>query len=326
MYRIFCLLALFALPAGTVYGSAESETYAGSEELAAFVAEMAEKHDFDASLLAEELGQAAYRQSIIDAISRPAEKRLQWDEYQDIFLNQRRIREGRAFLRDNAELLSELEKGFGVPPEIVAAVLGVETYYGQRMGSYRVMDALATLAFSYPPRSSFFRSELEQFLLLAREEERPLADFSGSYAGAMGYGQFIPSSYRAYAIDQDGDGRRDIWQNKEDATGSVANYLARHGWRAGEAIVGRARVPASLQEAFGNKLKPHRLLEELLADGVVSEDGFDPETKVAPLLYHGKKGAEYWLARHNFYVITRYNRSKLYAMAVFQLSQKLAEG
>lgn len=324
MLRLFCLLALLV---GAAHGSEEEPgTYAGSEELAAFVVEMADKHGFDAELLAAELGLAVYRQSIIDAISRPAEKRLKWDEYQDIFLNQRRIREGREFLRANAGLLKEVENGYGVPPEIIAAVLGVETYYGRIMGAYRVMDALATLAFNYPPRSGFFRAELEQFLLLAREERRPLAEFSGSYAGAMGYGQFIPSSYRAYAIDQDGDGRRDIWRNKEDATGSVANYLAKHGWQSGEAIVGRARVPPPLVGEFGSQLKPHRLLGELLAEGVVSEDGFSPEARVAPLLYHGKGGAEYWLARHNFYVITRYNRSKLYAMAVYQLSRKLVEG
>lgn len=312
---------------GTISGSSGEQTsYASNDMLQVFVTEMAEKHGFDAKKLSGELGGAVYKQSIIDAISRPAEKRLKWDEYQDIFLNSRRIREGRVFLRDNARLLAEIESKYGVPPEIVVAVLGVETYYGQRMGGYRVMDALSTLAFSYPPRSRFFRSELEQFLLLAREEERPLADFSGSYAGAMGYGQFIPSSYRAYAIDLDGDGRRDIWTNKEDAAGSVANYLARHGWKSGEAVAGRARVPPAAREQFGSQVKPHLPLARLLAAGVKSEDGFDPEARVAPLLYHGKEGAEYWLARQNFYVITRYNHSRLYAMAVYQLSQRLAEG
>ena len=321
------LLCLLALVAGVAYGSQESRVnYSGSEELLTFVTEMAQKHGFNEEKLVEELGQAVYKQSIVDAISRPAERRLQWNEYQDIFLNQRRIREGKEFLRANAELLREIEEGYGVPSEIVTAVLGVETYYGRRMGSYRVMDALATLAFSYPPRSRFFRSELEQFLLLAREEARSLADFHGSYAGAMGYGQFIPSSYRAYAVDQDGDGERDIWENKEDAAASVANYLFRHGWQPGGAIIGRARVPPPLEPEFGTEIKPHRTLRELLTAGVVSEEAFDPEVTVAPLMYHGKGGSEYWLAQHNFYVITRYNRSRLYAMAVYQLSQKLMEG
>jgi membrane-bound lytic murein transglycosylase B len=209
---------------------------------------------------------------------------------------------------------------------IVTAIIGVETMYGRHRGNYRVIDALTTLAFDYPPRSKFFRKELREFLLLAREENQPVTELQGSYAGAMGYGQFIPSSYRHYSVDFNGDGTRDIWNNKVDAIGSVANYLAAHGWRTGEPIVAVARLETAagnLDSNFNVSLKPSSTLGAMQTLGVITTADLGQSTKVSPMKLVGKLGDEYWLGFHNFYVITRYNHSKLYAMAIFQLSETL---
>jgi membrane-bound lytic murein transglycosylase B len=214
-----------------------------------------------------------------------------------------------------------------VPPVIVTAIIGVETMYGRITGGYRVLDALATLSFDYPPRSKFFKRELGEFILLAREEKKMITELKGSYAGAMGMGQFIPSSYRAYAVDFDGDGFRDIWNNPADAIGSVANYLAKHGWQRDKQItfeVIAAKVPT---DVFNVSLKPSKSIAELRALGMADDLGrLDPEQAVSPMLLNGKGGEEFWIGLNNFYVITRYNHSKLYAMAVFQLSEGLREG
>jgi len=222
-----------------------NKSYANREEVIAFANELAESEGFKAEGLLTVFRQAQYKQSIIDAISRPAEKVLTWSEYQDIFLTRSRIVAGNKFMMENKEALQRAYQEYGVPPVIITAIIGVETMYGKNRGNYRVLDALSTLAFDYPPRSSFFRSELRHFLLLVREENPTLVDVKGSYAGAMGYGQFIPSSYRHYAVDFDGDGVRDIWNNPTDAIGSVANYIAEHGWRKADLIVVRAHYNAA---------------------------------------------------------------------------------
>lgn len=298
-----------------------AEEYHTRPDVQAFIDEMVVEEGFDRALLTDIFREAQYKQSIIDAISRPAERVLTWKEYQDIFLTDSRVRAGHEFLLDNHRALIAARERYGVPPVIVAAIIGVETMYGRHRGSYRVIDALSTLAFDYPPRSKFFRSELKHYLLLAREEgQSPLAA-KGSYAGAMGYGQFIPSSYRHYAIDFDGDGHRDIWENRTDAIGSVANYLAEHGWRPEGPIAARVAPEGDATLLFGGELKPAVPLADLAAYGLANARADD--TLVSPLRFEGKEGSEFWLGFPNFYVITRYNHSKLYAMAVYQLSQRL---
>ena len=227
-------------------------------------------------------------------------------------------------MAENKDALTAAEQKFGVPAEVITAIIGVETMYGRIRGSYRVIDSLSTLAFDYEPRGAFFRSELKHFLRLTREEGIEAQLPMGSYAGAMGYGQFISSSYRNYAIDFDGDGARDIWDNKTDAIGSVANYLSVHGWNRGEPITVAARPPTTtVNDTFNVSLKMNATVSEMSKLGVITSQNFAPETAVSPMMLLGKQGAEYWLGFKNFYVITRYNHSKLYAMAVFQLSERL---
>ncbi len=302
--------------------------YAKRDDVRAFVKELVKENAFNEKELLELFHQVEYKQNIIDAISRPAERTLNWAEYQDIFLTNNRRDKGIKFIYDNEAALRKAYEVYGVPPVVVTAIIGVETQYGGFTGRYRALDALSTLAFDYPPRAGFFRSELKELMLLAREEGRVITDLTGSYAGAMGLGQFIPSSYRRYAVDFDKDGLRDVWENPTDAIGSVANYLHEHGWRRDEMItypVESARVPA---EIFNVSLKPSITIKALAAYGMnVNGNGSTKEDEmVSPMKLEGKHGDEYWLGLHNFYVITRYNHSKLYAMAVFQLSENLREG
>jgi len=306
--------------------------YVERAEVLAFVADLVATEGFNAVEVAPVMAAASYQQTIVDAISRPAEKVLDWKGYQDIFLTERRVREGRQFMVQQHEALARAHQQYGVPPEIVTAIIGVETMYGANKGSYRVIDALATLAFDYPPRGEFFLSELKQFFLLAREEQLDPLQPRGSYAGAMGYGQFISSSYRHYAVDFDADGKRDIWNNPVDAVGSVANYLAMHGWQEGGLVAIRAQmtdnsgatVPSPLDDVYNVDLKPTLSLMSLRDLGLsLANVPSDLDTIVSPMKLNGKQGAEVWLGFQNFYVITRYNHSKLYAMAVFQLSEQL---
>lgn len=293
----------------------------------AFVDRMVDEHGFDAADVRSLLAAAERQQSILDAIARPAEKTKPWYEYREIFLNDRREREGVEFLRAHRGTLARAQAETGVPAEIIVAILGVETYYGRVAGSYRVLDALSTLAFDYPRRSEFFTSELENFLLLTREQGLDPIGLKGSYAGAMGYGQFMPSSYRAYAVDFDEDGVADIWNNPEDAIGSVANYLARHGWRAGEPVVSPATLRGEPAPGiFDGKLKPRRSVRELADAGVVAAQPLDPGALATAMRFEVRDGHEHWVGLHNLYVITRYNHSAMYAMSVYQLSQRLADG
>lgn len=224
-------------------------------------------------------------------------------------------------MKQHHETLKRAEDEFGIPAEIITAIIGVETYYGRQSGKTQVFDSLVTLGFDYPPRSRFFLSELEQFLLLSREENVGVSDIRGSYAGAMGMPQFISSSYRHYAVDFDGDGKRDLWNNTEDVIGSVANYFKVHGWKAGGQVVVPARVNGQIEETR-NKLKPHTSISDLAGNGVFPKTAVDDDAKATVISLKGKRGKEYWLGLDNFYVITRYNHSALYAMAVYQLSQE----
>jgi len=274
---------------------------------------------------AQQLIDAAERQqSILDAISRPAEKTKAWHEYRKIFLTDRRIREGVSFWSDHAGTLQSVAVRTGVPAELVVAIIGVETYYGRITGSYRVIDALATLAFDYPRRSPFFTGELEQFLVLAWESGKDALALKGSYAGAMGYGQFMPSSYRAYARSYEGDGAPDIWDNPADAIASVGNYLEAHGWRSGEQVVIDGIADDPDPAMFEGGLKPKKTVAALALEGLEPTDPLDPAGLATPLRLEEEDGIRYWLGLQNFYVITRYNHSAMYAMAVWELSQAIA--
>ena len=288
-----------------------------------FIDDMVTQHQFDRAELTGLLKEARFRQDIIDLITRPAEAKP-WHQYRRIFLTPARAKGGVAFWRDNRKDLRRAEQAYGVPPEIIVAIIGVETRYGANTGRHRVLDALSTLAFNYPPRSAFFRRELEQFLLMAREEGMTPSQPKGSYAGALGKAQFIPSSFRAYAVDFDGDGKRDLWESNADAIGSVANYFARHGWRTGGPVTVRAGAAGAGHQHFVKAgMKPSIRVKDLYAAGITTKARLDPAALTSLIKLETENGHEYWLGLHNFYVITRYNHSNLYAMAVYQLSREI---
>ena len=322
---------LFLVPALTVLmifsAVAHAESYLSRAEVDAYIEELIQQHNFSRPELEEVLAAAERRQDIIDLMRRPAERRLNWREYSKIFLDEQRIVGGVEFWQQNQATLERAQKEYGVAPEVIVAIIGVETRYGRVTGRHRVVDALMTLAFDYPPRASFFRKELTQFLLLAREEGKNPISLTGSYAGAMGFGQFIPSSYRSYAVDFDQDGVRDIWQNRNDAIGSVANYFSRHGWRGAEQVTLPVRLKAETEQLLSianQSLKPTHSIAEMAEMGVIV-DGLDPDARVLLLRLLGGEKPEYWLGFDDFYVITRYNHSRLYAMAVYQLGQEIVK-
>ena len=295
------------------------ENYSSRDDVREFIKSLVIENFSEPELL-NVFREAEYKQNIIEAISRPAEKVLAWSDYQDIFLREPRISAGKLFMETYDEPLQRASEEYGVPPALLTAVIGVETMYGRYLGNYRVLDALVTLAFDYPPRATFFRKELYEFFMLVREEKQEITDLKGSYAGAMGYGQFISSSYRRYAVDFDGDGIRDIWRNPVDAIGSVANYLYEHGWSNGQVVV-RIDADDIDESIFNVSLKPSITIAELEKFGV--SVAAPRNERVSPMKLLGKQGSEYWIGFNNFYVITRYNHSKLYAMAVYQLSEAL---
>ena len=296
-------------------------------EVEAFIATMVEEHDFDREQLRDTLGAAEVKQSILDAIARPAEKTKSWAEYREIFITPERIEAGAQFWVDNEDALRQVSEATGVPMEMLVGIIGVETYFGRITGSFRVLDALSTLAFSYPPRAKFFRRELEQYLLLVREEGMQATDATGSYAGAMGRPQFMPSSFRAYAVDATGDGKRDIWNDWTDVAGSIANYFLEHGWKPGEDVAAQASLGGGWQGPVPeprNTLKPSETVASLSRKGVMFVTGLPGDSKGELLTYEGADGLENWVGFHNFFVITRYNRNVMYALAVHQLGQEIA--
>ncbi len=292
-------------------------------EVTAFIDEMVREYHFSRQTLYDVFRGVEIKPSILKAISRPAEAKP-WYAYRKIFVTGARVDGGVKFWRNNRQALSTVQNHFGVPAEIIVAIIGVETRYGGNTGSYRVIDALSTLAFDYPKRSAFFRQELEQFLLLCREEGIVPAAPKGSYAGAMGMPQFMPSSFRRYAADFESDGKRDIWHNRADVIASVGNYFAKHGWRRSEVIAYRATVDGGdYRKALTEELEPRYTLAQMAKWGVNISPRQPSATKAKLLRLDGEHGPEYWLALYNFYVITRYNHSPLYAMAVYQLSQAI---
>lgn len=297
----------------------------GSTEFRAFADGLAQRHGLDSQQVMDWLTRSQHRQAIIDDISSPAES-LPWHRYRGIFLKSGRIQDGVAFWNNHRKLLERAQARYGVPPRLIVAILGVETRYGEYSGGYRVLDALRTLAFDYPPREDFFRSELEAYLVLTNEQGIDPLEPKGSYAGAMGMPQFIASSYQAYAIDFNDNGRTDLWNETADAVGSVANYLAEHGWAADAPVVTRASVSGNgWQDYDTDGLKPNTTVRELRAAGVTPQADYPDGRPARLLVLEGSDGPQYWVARRNFYVITRYNHSALYALAVHQLGQAINE-
>lgn len=292
---------------------------------AEFIRETGERHGVDPAAVEATLATARYQQSIINAISRPAEAKP-WKDYRPIFLTAERIRDGRRFKADHAEALDAVQADTGVPPEMVVSIIGVETFYGRITGSFRVIDALYTLGFHYPPRQDFFRSELGHLFALVEEQGLDINEIKGSYAGAMGWGQFIPSSYRAYARDGDGDGRVDLFNSLPDVFASVANYFAEHGWTAGAPIAVRAQVDERAAQFEPDGYPPTYTVGFLAEHGIRPPRQMDPGTAASIVRLQGVEGEETWMVFDNFYVITRYNRSPLYAMAVMQLAEEIAAG
>ena len=307
----------------TVHASApDAAAFAAAEQK--FADDVAREGGLDRREVLATVSKARYQQSVIDAISRPAEAKP-WKEYRPIFITQRRIDDGAAFLQANAALLKRVETDFGVPPALIVSILGVETNFGRVTGRYRVLDSLATLAFAYPPRQEFFRSELKQlFLLHGTSFPWPIDDLKGSYAGAMGWGQFMPSSIANFARDYDGDGKVDLWNSPADICASVANYFVAHGWQKGGPVAVRADVAADAQPLAPEGLVPAYPLQQLAALGYRCSEKLDPMTPATLITLDGEQGREIWITFENFYAISRYNRSPLYSLAVYQLSQAIA--
>jgi membrane-bound lytic murein transglycosylase B len=343
LLRAITLAALLAASAAVAAPATVPQGYAEHPDVSAFIDEMVADYGFDARALRRFFAKVRYQQSVIKAMSRPVLEPPKWYQFAPQFLSASRIDGGVAFWRAHAATLERAQNEFGVPPEIVVAIIGVETFYGRNAGSYRVADALTTLAFDYPRRAEYFRNELKQFLLQAREQKiSPLAP-KGSYAGAQGLPQFMPSSLRDYAVDYDNDGKIDLAADVDDAVGSVANYLAWHGWQTGESVMKPANIDVDKREEVERMLdggiSERRTLESWQRDGVNATDigesatgiresatgipeppGSDP---VGVLMLEEEGEPSYWMVFNNWYVLTRYNRSRLYSSAVWRLAQEV---
>jgi membrane-bound lytic murein transglycosylase B len=295
-------------------------------DVKSFIALVHEKDSFSKRRLRKLLAAAQSQPSIIEAMDRPAEKAKLWYEYRSVFLTERRIREGTDFWIAHRQELDQASVRSGVAPEYLAAILGIETYYGRLTGTYRVLDALATLAFDYPARAAFFRDELEQFLLLTRDAGLDPLAVKGSYAGAMGAPQFMPSNYRRYAVDASANGHIDLWSNWSDVCASVGNYLKEHGWIFGGPVLDEATVdPDKARDLDGRTMSLAETIGSLNARGVTVDRPLPPETPAVLIAADESDGLHWRVGYTNFYAITRYNHSPLYAMAVAELAAALKQ-
>ncbi|WP_435631702.1 lytic murein transglycosylase B [Carnimonas bestiolae] len=320
-----------ALLSAAPLASADAHNYAPDShpDVAAMIDQLAEHHHLDAEALADVMSHAERSQQVLDAMSRPAEHHLRWDQYRQIFIKPQRVNQGVAFIAEHLDDFERAEREYGVPREIIAAILGVETSYGRNKGNIRVIDALSTLAFDYPPRHEFFRKELEAYLTLTQQQHLDPLAIKGSYAGAFGYSQFIPSSYAAYAVDFNGNGVRDLVDEPSDAIGSVANYFAEHGWVQGVPVALPAQGP---ERETPNGLPinsidaPSVSNAELRDNGIQSLVPLARDERVTPVALDYADGhLDWWLGTRNFHVITLYNRSHLYAMVVAELAEQIKE-
>jgi membrane-bound lytic murein transglycosylase B len=320
--RPFILLLLVCAPA------LAQGTYSGRPEVLAFVDDLAQRHGFVKDELSRVFAKAQRMDPVLEAIARPAERVKTWDEYRALLLTERRVAEGVEFWKKFRNTLERAERKYGVAPEYVVAIIGVETFYGRNTGNWRVLDALTTLAFDYPPRAGFFRSELEQYLLMARDAGWDVFGVRGSYAGAIGIPQFMPSSARRYAVDFDGNGRIDLQKSRSDAIGSVANFLKVHGWQRDADVAVDARIAGEAWRSYANgRFEPKHSLTELRQAGI-EFDSPQPAGMPGTIveLPNAERPSEFRVGLRNFYVITRYNRSALYAAAVADLAKELKKG
>ncbi|MFQ6372200.1 lytic murein transglycosylase B [Shewanella sp. YIC-542] len=318
----FLLLLLFLLSSQALATPAPSVAQLQQQ----FIAQQ-QQQGFSAEEVSQFLAGAHKNQQVLDAISRPWEAKP-WHQYYPIFLTDKRLQAGLAFWQQHQASITKAAKQYQVEPEIIVAIIGIETYYGQYLGNYPVIDALYTLGFYYPPRADFFRRELGKLMQLQRQEKLSAQQLHGSYAGAMGLGQFIPSSYLAYAVDFDHDGQRDLINSADDAIGSVANYFHQHGWQQGHPVA----IPLTVASKPDARIwqaqdKLTQTVADILAPDVALAQSQDLDVAQPAMLIALQQAdaTEYWLGLNNFYVITRYNRSPLYAMAVYQFSQQLRQ-
>ena len=315
----FAIFSFQALAAEVLQGD-----YKNRDDVNAFIERVAKKSDYSEAELVALFSTVKKQEQLFDRLNRPAERALKWFEYRRIFLKPKRISKGVEFWKEHRVLLDEVSQKTGVPPEIIVAIIGVETFYGIYRGKDPVFDSLVTVAFDYPKRAKFFTRELEEFLLLVKEQNLQIREIKGSYAGAMGMPQFISSSYRRYAVDYDGDGQINLFDSIEDIVGSVANYFVDHGWQRGKTVV---HPLIALEDNSVDELKPTIKTDykwrELESKGLVARKKFAKDSAVSLIKLEQKTHPEYWAGLKNFYVITRYNHSQLYAMAVYQLSRQI---
>ncbi|TXG98918.1 MAG: lytic murein transglycosylase B [Rhodocyclaceae bacterium] len=315
---------LFAVLASVANAAPSTPTFADDPAALEFARDLEQRHGFQADELISQFAQTRPNATILKLIKPPASPlQRSWERYRPRFLNDRRIERGVQFWQENAGQLAKASALYGVPEEIIVAIIGVETEYGRNMGGFRVFEALATLAFKYPPRAEFFRTELEQFLLLARENNLDPLAVKGSFAGAIGIPQFMPGSQRRYAVDFDGDQRVDLGNSVDDAIGSVARFLEQHGWQAGQPVAVPAMTSGAPDETLLQAgIRPSLKAADLADKGIHAR--IDPQATVALIdLVSPGRDTEHWLGFENFYVITRYNRSSFYAMSVFQLAEEI---
>jgi membrane-bound lytic murein transglycosylase B len=318
--RTLLAALLFCVAAPAAAQPAAARPYGERADVQAFIGELTQRHGFADGEL-KRLFSRVYRTDPVLGLMAPAE-RPPWEDYRALFLNEARIAGGVAFWKANRRALERAEREYGVPAQYVVAIIGIETYYGKNMGRHRVIDALATLAFDYPSRAPFFKSELEQYLLLAREKGYDVFELRGSYAGAIGIPQFMPGSLRRYAVDFDGDGAIDLRRSTADAVGSVGSFLKQHGWRAGEPVIHRVKsLPEAARDLADGSVTPKDRLADIVAAGVELEPAPASPDARAILVALGK---EHRVGLHNFWVITRYNRSAFYATAVCDLADAIA--
>lgn len=317
--RILFGLAILTA-ATTLHVSAQQHT----PEVEEFIQQQVKKHQLDEEKVRQWMKKADKNTEVLEAIQRPWEAQP-WYQYYPIFLTDKRLQAGVSFWQKHQETLERAEKEYGVPAQIIVAIIGIESFYGNYMGKYSVLDALYTLGFHYPPRAKFFRSELSEFFQLASEEGWNVDEAKGSYAGAMGFGQFISSSYRYYAVDFDDDGQRNILTNPVDAIGSVANYFSMHHWKQGQPVAQPLSDSQNWQELVSDGMKPNMTRAQIKQKGyeLPEHKAVNGDTEVRVFEFETNDSHEYWLGYNNFYVITRYNHSPLYAMAVYQFSEQL---
>lgn len=325
--RLFLMTTALLVSVNVFAAKVEQGDYKNRQDVEAFIDRMVKTSDYSEQALITLFSTVKKQEHLFERLNKPAEKALEWHQYRRIFIKDSRINQGIEFWRENKQLLTEVSNKTGVPAEIIIAIIGVETFYGTYRGKDPVFDSLVTIAFDYPKRAKFFTRELEEFLLLTKEQSLDIKSLMGSYAGAMGMPQFISSSYRHYAVDFDNDGQVNLFDSLPDILGSVANYFVKHGWRPKEPVAG----PLHLQKVNTvDQLKPgvetNYQWSDFAKHGLQSKTTLPADTPVALVQLEQSDHSEYWAGFQNFYVITRYNHSELYAMAVYQLSLLIKDG